>query len=156
MSRGKFGWTRAGLVGPYTYQDRPETAVDASRFNCLGNMSHNGNQLCPGASGTWEVNAIPAAIRLAAQDVDFSRYDTNPRDGKIETHELAVVYVGANPPLVGRDEVQYPATFVPRPVAGRFGFTISGLSKFPARVSTLRGSRPCTVRVMFRHCSQAA
>jgi M6 family metalloprotease-like protein len=140
MSRGNFRWTRAGIVGPYTYQDRPNTPVDDSKFYCLLNQNNGGRQLCPGATGTADSNAIPATIQLAARDVDFSRYDTKPRDGKLESHELAVVYVGANPPL-DRDPMRFPITYATsgstRP-SGLYGgcFPVSGI-QFCATVSTL-------------------
>jgi M6 family metalloprotease-like protein len=143
MSRGRFEWVQSGLLGPYTYENRPETSVDESKFYCLLNVSQGGRQLCPGASGTAETNALPATIRLAAQDIDFSRFDTNPRDGKIETHELGVVYVGANPPRreEDRDETRFPVTYATNGStrdSSSYGgcFPVSGVL-FCARISSL-------------------
>ncbi len=96
MSGGRFGWSNAGVLGPFVYRDDPATGANEGRFGC--SLGYPGGAPAPYPCGGTSANERVArrkAIEMAfANGFNFAPFDTN-RDGYVKANELQVMVISA-------------------------------------------------------------
>ncbi len=102
-SGGKFTFVKAGIVGPVRSVPMGSNAADERFHLCAINPRVNGRRMCPqqDASWTWEMHLDGMIQEVSRRRLfNFAPYDRN-RDGTVTSDELTILYIGAEPRMVG-------------------------------------------------------